>query len=169
MSRCTDMRWKIPQFLNGDLPGEMMEEVREHLDRCPDCAVALAHPARVEAATLMETSALPQDFTEKLLERLPVSFTGTKLAYMIGLALILSGAFGAIIWAGIRNLLGGSRNLVDTAATYSVNNGGMFESLFSSATLQYLGIGLAATLVCFLVILIVDGPRGNRQSARSKS
>ena len=170
MSRCSAMRWRIPQFLNDNLPEDMMEEMREHLDVCPDCAVVLAHPARVEAAAIGQESFLRANFTEELLGQLPVSFTGSKLAYMVAIAFVASGVFGVGIWAGIKWLLGSTKEMVDAAAASSAaSSGGVLQNIFSTATMQYLGLGLLAVVVCFVVIAVVDGPLLKSTPARKKS
>jgi anti-sigma factor RsiW len=159
------MRWRIPGFLNGNLPQEMMEEVREHLDLCPDCAVVLAHPARVEAADSVNSSHLRADFTEELLERLPTSFTGQKLAAFVAVAFVASGVFGVAIWAGIKRLFGASHEFVDaTAAISAAENSGILRSLLSTSTVQYLALGVLAVVICLVVIAIVDRPRDTGQS-----
>jgi len=170
VSNCTSMRWRIPQFLNGELPDELMEEMREHLDLCPDCAVVLAHPARVEAARIAEESQLSPDFTERLLGRLPVSFTGYKLACIVGLAFAFSGVFGVGIWAGIKWLLGSAQAGINAAAAAPAGqDGGMLTNLMSPSTLQYLGLGLLAVVACFIIIAVVDIPRSATETTREKA
>lgn len=157
---CGAMRWKIPGFLNGNLPAEMMEDVREHLDICPDCAAVLAHPARVEGADCSNLPPLPEDFTEKLMARLPASFTGQKLAGFVALGFFASGVFGVAIWAAIEWLLGEAGQLAETmSATPAAENTTLYQTLFSSSSLQYLALGVLAVIICLVVIAIVDRPR----------
>jgi anti-sigma factor RsiW len=170
MNRCTAIRWKIPGFLNGNLPADMMEEVREHLDKCTSCGLALAHPARVDAVEISNGPRLREDFTERLLQRLPSSFTGQKLAAMVAAAFIASGVFGVAIWAGIKELLGGAKGIVDasTVAATAQNNG-LYQSLLSASTLQYVGLGLVTVIICLVVIAVVDRPRDEAATLGNES
>jgi hypothetical protein len=130
----------------------------------------MAHPARVEAADISRVPALPEDFTERLMKKLPSSFTGQKLAAFVALAFLASGAFGVAIWAGIKWLFGRSTELASTTSQLPAAKGsGLFQSLTSSTSLEFIGLGLAAIVVCLIVIAIVDRPQAAEEQSKTQS
>jgi len=69
--KCKEIHEFIEAYLDNELPPETRKEVREHLKKCPACREELAAVKRYrKAMTSLKTVPAPDDFLEKVHERL---------------------------------------------------------------------------------------------------
>lgn len=168
MISCTDVRWRMKEFLDGSLDHDTAESVRSHLDRCHACAVTIADETRVDSAVLDDVRA-PQEFADQVLANFPEATVSTILfRYLCG-TFALSVGVGISIFAIWRHVTHPGRPRPIGVQWSSLSDLQVslpwLERIFSNATFNYLMLALLATVLTIALIIFIDHPRRRRLSA----
>jgi hypothetical protein len=162
MMRCSDVRWRLNAFLSGGLDASASENVRRHLDICPDCAVALAEDHRLEGAVIRDVSS-PDLFTEKLLALVPESTTSRILfRYLCGVfaaSSLLAVSFYAF-WRHFTHAGHAANSTLNWSMLTDLQSSlPWLTKITASPVFNYTLLGLAATVLTIVLIVLVDSPR----------
>lgn len=158
--KCTNVRWKLSRFLDGNLPGEDAEVVRDHLDSCPACVTYLVNSGKIERMVVAESRVFSPDFNRRLLTETAVHDSGSTLTrllyYIFGAASLLA----ISVFAFVRYYVT-PHDL--TALGFDLSGSETLGTLFpwlrdwlTSPVFSYVCLSLGAVLLSVMLIFAVD-------------
>jgi predicted anti-sigma-YlaC factor YlaD len=160
LTNCTDIRWKLSRFLEGELPPGDSERVRDHLDACPACVTYLVNSGKIERMSVEESRGFSPDFNTRLLTETAIHDSGSTLTrllyYIFGAASLLA----ISVFAFVRYYVT-PHDL--TALGYDLWGGETLATLFpwlkdwlTSPIFSYTCLSLGAVLLSVMLIFAVD-------------
>ncbi len=167
MTKCSEVRWQLTEFLNGETSPTQDNLIRNHLDGCADCALRLVSNGRVEELTLQPAPEWTSDITKRVLSSYPVSAAGMMMVRHLSWVFVVSAGFAVAVFMFVRQLF-------EVTPVNSLNRlpGGNVERLDIVATqltanpfFNYIALAVLATVLCVALIILVDRPTALEENA----
>lgn len=158
--RCADVRWRLSRFLDGCLPGDETESIRDHLDSCRDCVSYLVASGKIDLMPPENSADLPAGFTERVVAEVADLDPGSTLSrlvyYIFGAASLLGVSVFAFVRYYIRpsdlNGIGARLSDGDTMATLFP----WLQEWINSPSFNYVLLSFAAVTLSVGLIFAVD-------------
>ncbi len=166
MMKCSDVRWRLTEFLKGETTPTQDDLIRNHLDGCTDCALRLVSNGRVDELAEQSAAEWTTDITKRVLLNYPVSAPGMLMVRHLSWVFVLSAGFAVAVFMFVRQMF-------EAAPVASLNrfSGAGVERLDAVATqltanpfLNYVALAVLATVLCVALIVLVDRPTKNENS-----
>ncbi len=167
MMKCSDVRWRLTEFLKGETTPTQDDLIRDHLDGCADCALRLVANGRVDDLADLPAPEWTSDITMRVLSNYPVSAAGMMMVRHLSWVFVVSAGFAIAVFMFVRQMF-------EAAPVSSLNrlSGGGVERLDAVATqltanpfLNYIALAVVATVLCVALIVLVDRPTKNENGA----
>ncbi len=168
--KCSEVRWRLSQFLNASTASDEDELIRSHLESCPDCALRLVSNNRLETVDLGHFAPLKSDVTKKVISYYPASPSGMIMVRHLPWVFVSSAVFAVGVFLFVRQMLA-SASAGGLRAIGQVDQNGVKELLSFFATnplASYISLAILATILCIALVLFVDRP-GNLNRPGSSS
>ncbi len=167
MMKCSDVRWRLTEFLKGETTPTQDDLIRDHLDGCTDCALRLVSNGRVDELAEQAAPEWTSDITKRVLSTYPVSAAGMMMVRHLSWVFVVSAGFAVAVFMFVRQMF-------EVTPVSSLNrlSGGNVETLDAVATqltanpfFNYVALAVLATVLCVALIALVDRPTSNENSA----
>lgn len=164
MIQCTELRWQFSRFLNGETSPETDEIIRNHLDECPNCARRLASAGSMNSIELHDPIVGTADITDRVLQYFPESPSGFMMIRHLVWVFIISALFGVGIYQLVRKLASVPvEKGFEPSQVFSESGFQLVSNyLASHPLLSYTALAIGATVLCIVLIYLIDSPKNSR-------
>ena len=158
--KCSDVRWRLNEFLRGETSPIQDDLIRRHLDICPDCALRLATSSRVDELADVPMPEYTSNITNRVLSYYPVSPAGMMMVRHLSWAFVASAGFAVGVFMFVRNMINSapSTGLENFTQVGSDGLETVASQLTSNPLVNYIALAALAAILCVALIGLVDRP-----------
>lgn len=160
MMKCSDVRWRLSEFLKGETLPVQDEQIREHLDHCSDCAMRLASSSRVDELADLAEPEYTSNVTRRVLSYYPISPAGMMMVRHLSWAFVASAGVAVGVFMFVRNMMESTpTNGLNGLTRLGTDRLDIVASqLTSNPLVNYVALAVLATILCVALIGLVDRP-----------